>query len=98
MERRMMRMTVETLPAGRLASELARFGEQQHKHGGSALDRFATCIIAGDNTKANSGVYQLFAAFVRTLAAKDSVEDEDGAAVEACRKICDLMGWPPREV
>lgn len=98
MERRMMRMTVETLPAGRLASELARFGEQQHENGGGGIDRFATCITAGGNAKANSGVYRLFTSFVRTLAAKDSVEEADGEAVEACRKICDLMGWLPREV
>lgn len=96
MESRTIRTGVT--PIGRLALDLTIFGEQQYESGGVSLDRFATCIIGCDNAKANSGVYRLFEAFVRTLAAKDSVEDEDGEAVEACRKICDLMGWPPREV
>lgn len=80
-------------PIGKMALELALFCEQQHDNGGGSLDRFTTCIVGCNNAKANSGVYQLFEAFVRTLAAKSSVAEEDGEAVEACRKICDLMGW-----
>lgn len=85
-------------PLGKLALDLVLFGEEQHDSGGGNFDRFVTCIVGCDNAKANSGVYRLFESFARTLAAKDSVTDEDGEAVEACRKICDLMGWPPREV
>lgn len=78
---------------GMLAQEIVNFGEQQHDNGGVNLERFVTCIVGCNNAKANSGVYQLFESFVRTLAAKDSVTEEDGEAMEACRKICDLMGW-----
>lgn len=85
-------------PMGKLALEMALFGEQQHECGGDSLDRFVTCMTGCGNAKANSGIYQLFETFARTLAAKGSVEEEDGEAVEACRKICDLMGWPLREV
>lgn len=88
---RMLRIGVTTL--GVLAQEIVSFGEQQHNCGGVSIDRFITCIVGCNNAKANSGVYQLFEAFVRTLAAKSSVAEEDGEAVEACRKICDLMGW-----
>lgn len=91
MESRSVRTGVT--PIGRMALDMALFCEQEHECGGVNLDRFATCIVGCDNAKANSGAYQLFVSFARTLAAKGSVAEEDGEAVEACRKICDLMGW-----
>ncbi|GKH48087.1 hypothetical protein CE91St46_10340 [Eubacteriales bacterium] len=86
------------IPLGNLAQEMVNFGEQQYGQGNARLERFAACIIGCGNAPANEGIYRLFVEFVRALAAKSSVEDKDGEAVEACRKICDLMGWPPREV
>lgn len=98
MERNNIQFRKPILPAGKLAHDLLSFGEQQYEQNGVALDRFVTCITGCENDKANCGVYQLFVMFVRTLAAKSSVEGADGEAVEGCRKICDLMGWPPHQV
>lgn len=89
--------TMSTVPAGKLAMDLALFGEKQHRTDGAQIERFVTCIFAGDKPEANSGLFALFTAFVRSLAAKDCVEGADGEAVEACRKICDVMGWLPAE-
>ena len=88
--------TKPVLPLGRLAQELIAFGELEHSNGGLELERFVTCLQSCQNPKANSGIFALFSEFVRTLAAKDSVEYEDGEAVETCRKICDMLGWVPK--
>lgn len=85
------------VPAGKLAMEFLAFGEAQSGDDDAQANRFATCVLGAGNSDANCGVYNIMTALIRRLAAKDSVEDTDGEAVEACRKICDVMGWEIRQ-
>lgn len=99
MERIINRYASDSIvPAGKLAMDFLRFGERQFGAGTAQVQRFAACILSVNHPQANDGIYHIMAALICGLAAKDSVKEADGEAVEACRKICDVMGWQPRKV
>lgn len=79
-----------TLSTSKLAQELINFAEMECCSKSSTVERFIDTLMDCNNPQSNAGVYNILVAFVMRLAIKESVNDADGEAVEACRKICDV--------
>ena len=86
------------LPAGRLAGDLIRFGEAQWETDGESIRRFLSCLRVTDQPEANAGLFLLVRELLRGWAGIGDLTRCDADAIEAARKICDVMGWPPAEV
>ncbi len=65
--------------------------------GYSALERrqFLCKLSRG---KGREDVYAVLTELIRSWAADPDLHGSDAYVVEACRKICDTMGWVPTEV
>ena len=65
--------------------------------GYSALERrqFLCKLSQG---KGREDVYAILTELIRSWAADPDLHGSDAYVVEACRKICDVMGWVPTEV
>ena len=65
--------------------------------GYSALERhqFLCKLSRG---KGREDVYAVLTELIRSWAADPDLHDSDAYVIEACRKICNVMGWTPTEV
>lgn len=48
--------------------------------------------------KGREDVYAVLTELIRSWAADPDLHGSDAYVIEACRKICDVMGWTPTEV
>ena len=48
--------------------------------------------------KGREDVYAVLTELIRSWAADPDLHDSDAYVIEACRKICNVMGWTPTEV
>ena len=81
-----------TLSMGRLAASLLQFGQNGTAAG---LDRFLSCLMAAEHPEATAGLFRLCQGLICTWAGLENLSRPDAAEIEAARKICDVMGWPP---
>lgn len=81
----------------KLADNLARFLAMQENPETEASRVFLRTLTE-QPSETRAHIYETFIGLVRLYAAEPVPDTEDAAAVEACRKICDVMGWLPAKV
>lgn len=84
------------LPAERLAQNVIALCKITG--GYSALERRQFVSGLGKSKDGREDIYAAAVELIRSWAAEPNLQDTDAYVVEACRKICDVMGWMPAEV
>lgn len=81
------------LPPEALADCVAALSELENGYEGYDISLFLKRLLQDANVR--EAVYALLTRTIRSLAAREDLSGRDAYVVEACRKICDVMGWAP---